>query len=132
MDPALRDASKLVYRVQTCAKGRAALGASPGGDQPGARIEDEAALVAVVRRQRVAQAVDGTSRLAIAQARERRAHILKPPDAALGDPLTVRRDMQLAAPTRRTASRSDIARAVSRGTGGGSLSPFPASQWSSE
>src|SRR5215218_2714161 len=53
---------------------------SPGGDQPGARIEDHAALVAVVRRERLAQALDGTGRLAVAQAREGRARVLKPPD----------------------------------------------------
>jgi hypothetical protein len=37
------------------------LAASPGRDQPGARIEDDAALVAVVRRERLAQALDGTA-----------------------------------------------------------------------
>ena len=56
------------------------LAASPGGDQPGARIEDHAALVAVVRREHFAQALDGTGRLAVAQGRERRAGALKPSD----------------------------------------------------
>ena len=56
------------------------LAASPGGDQPGTRIEDHAALVAVVRREHLAQALDGTSRLAVAQAREGHARVLKPPD----------------------------------------------------
>src|SRR5215217_3183166 len=56
------------------------LAASPRRDQPGTRIEDHAALVAVVGRERLAQALDGTSRLAVAQAREGRARVLKPPD----------------------------------------------------
>ena len=38
--------------------------APPGGDQPGARIEGHAALVAVVRREHLAQALDGAGRLA--------------------------------------------------------------------
>ena len=37
------------------------LAASPGRDQPGTRIEDHAALVAVVRREHLAQALDGTA-----------------------------------------------------------------------
>jgi hypothetical protein len=45
------------------------LAASPGGDQPGARIEDHAAAVAVVRGEHFAQALDGTGRLAVVQAR---------------------------------------------------------------
>src|SRR5919108_2565983 len=56
------------------------LAASPGRDQPGTRIEDHAALVAVVRREHLAQAVDGTSRLAVAQAREGHARVMKPAD----------------------------------------------------
>src|SRR5215207_9233881 len=55
------------------------LAASPGRDQPGTRIDDHAALVAVVRRERLAQALDGMSRLGVAQAREGRARVLKPP-----------------------------------------------------
>src|SRR5919108_2077823 len=56
------------------------LAASPGRDQPGTRIEGHAALVAVVRREHLAQALDGTSRLAVAEARDGRARVLKPPD----------------------------------------------------
>src|SRR5215207_10094923 len=56
------------------------LAASPGGDQPGARIEDHAALVAVVRREHLAQARHGPGRLPVAQPREGRARVLKPPD----------------------------------------------------
>ena len=54
--------------------------ASPGRDQPGTRIENHAALVAVVRRERLAQALDGARRLAIAQAREGRARVLEAAD----------------------------------------------------
>src|SRR5439155_6274518 len=54
--------------------------ASPGRDQPGTRIEGHAALVAVVRREHLAQALHGTSRLAVAQACEGRARVLKPAD----------------------------------------------------
>src|SRR5919201_1787607 len=56
------------------------LAASPGGDQPGARIEHDAVLVAVVGREHRAQALDGACRLAIAQAREGRTRVLKPRD----------------------------------------------------
>src|SRR5512133_4039020 len=55
------------------------LAASPGRDQPGTRIQDHAALVAVVRREHLAQALDRTSRLGVAQAREGHARVLKPP-----------------------------------------------------
>jgi hypothetical protein len=51
---------------------------SASGDQPGARIEDHSTLVAVARRERVTQALDGTRRLAVAQARECRARVLNP------------------------------------------------------
>src|SRR5215212_6364102 len=50
---------------------------APGRDQPGARIEDDAALVAVVRREHLAQALHGTGRLTVAQPREGRARVLK-------------------------------------------------------
>jgi hypothetical protein len=40
------------------------LAASPRRDQPGTRIEDHAALVAVVRRERLTQALERMSRLA--------------------------------------------------------------------
>src|SRR3954471_23713991 len=53
---------------------------SPGRDQPGTRIEGHAVLVAVVRREHLAQVLDGTSRLAVAQAGEGRSGVLKPPD----------------------------------------------------
>jgi hypothetical protein len=56
------------------------LAASPGRDQPGTRTQGHAALVAVVRRQRLTEALDGPSRLVVAQAREGRARVLKPPD----------------------------------------------------
>jgi hypothetical protein len=54
--------------------------APPGGDQPGTRIEDDAAVVAVMRREHLAQALDRMSRLAVAQAREGRTRVLKPSD----------------------------------------------------
>src|SRR5687768_18491003 len=53
---------------------------APGRDQPCTRIEDHAVLVAAVRRERLAQALNGTSRLAVAQGRKGRAGVLKPPD----------------------------------------------------
>ena len=56
-----------------------ALAASPGGDQPGTRIEGHAAFLAVVRRERLAQALNGTSGLAVVQHGEGRAGVLKPP-----------------------------------------------------
>jgi hypothetical protein len=54
--------------------------ASPRGDQPGARVEDDAALVAAMRHQQLAQALDGTRRLVVAQGREGRSRVLKPQD----------------------------------------------------
>src|SRR3954447_9766060 len=53
---------------------------SPGRDQPGTRIEGHAVLVAVVRREHLAQALDGTGGLAVAQSGEGRFGVLKPPD----------------------------------------------------
>src|SRR5438874_10292604 len=53
------------------------LAAPPGGDQPRARIEHHAVLVAAVSREHLAQALDGACRLAIAQAREGRTRVLK-------------------------------------------------------
>jgi len=53
---------------------------SPRGDQPGARTEGHATLVAVVRRERFAQALDRTSGLAFAQGREGGCRVLKPAD----------------------------------------------------
>src|SRR5215204_3632651 len=54
--------------------------ASPSGDQPGARVEDHAAPFDVVRGEHLAQALDGAGRLVVAQVREGRARVLKPPD----------------------------------------------------
>jgi hypothetical protein len=54
--------------------------AAPGRDQPRARIEDHAALVALVRREHLAQALDGTGRVAVAEAYEGGACVLKSPD----------------------------------------------------
>jgi hypothetical protein len=59
-----------------------ALAASPGGDHPVARLERHAVLVAVVGLEHLAQALDGACRVAIAQAREGRARVLKPRDDA--------------------------------------------------
>src|SRR5215210_5060563 len=67
------------------------LAAPPGGDQPRARIERHAVLVAVVGREHLAQAPDGACRLAIAQAREGRTRVLNPVTTASAASRSVRR-----------------------------------------
>src|SRR6187200_552489 len=62
------------------ATSRAMSAASPGRDQPGSGIEGHAALVAVVAREQFAQALDGASCLAVTEAREGCAGVLKPFD----------------------------------------------------
>jgi hypothetical protein len=57
--------------------GPATASAPSRGDQPGARVERHAVIVALVRHERFAQPLHGAGCVAVAHAHERGAHVLK-------------------------------------------------------